>query len=252
MKGKILALLVSIALLVGVLSGCVEDTAEEEKKSPVANFTVPDNTDVNSDIQFTDTSTDDGTIEEWLWNFGDEVESTEQNPTHIFTETGTFTVKLTVTDNDGETASKEMDITITLMDIVETAAYLEFSTLATAVTEADLVDTLKGTGPFTVFAPTNDAFAALNETWLSNLLADITNLTAVLTYHVLSGEYMSTDLEDGEYATVEGTNVTIVIDDTNVTINGVKIITTDVECSNGVIHAIEEVILPESVEGPES
>ena len=250
MKAIILVLLVSITLLVGVLSGCVEEA--EEKQAPVANFTVPDNTDINSDIQFTDTSTDDGTIEEWLWDFGDGESSTEQNPMHMYNETGTFTVKLTVTDDDGETASKEMDITITLMDIVETAVYLEFSTLATAVTEADLVDTLKGTGPFTVFAPTNDAFAAINETWLTNLLADITNLTAVLTYHVLSGEYMSTDLEDGEYITVEGTNVTIAIDDTNVTINGVKIILADLECSNGVIHAIEEVILPESVEGPES
>ena len=247
---KIFVLLVSIVLLVGIISGCVEE--ETKNENPEASFTIPDNTDVNSEIQFTDSSTDDGTISEWFWEFGDGENSTDQNPTHTYTDTGTYTIKLTVKDNDGATATKEMDITITLMDIVETAIYLDFSTLATAVTTANLVDTLQGTGPFTVFAPTNDAFAALNQTWLTNLLADITNLTLVLTYHVLNGKYMSTDLEAIEYMTLEGTNITIAIDDTNVTINNVKIITTDVECSNGVIHAIEEVILPESVEGPES
>jgi len=249
MKGKIFVLLVSVALLVGILSGCTE----QANKEPKASFTVPTNTDVNSEILFTDTSTDeDGTIAEWYWEFGDDTNSTEQNPEHTYTEIGTYTVKLTVTDNEGATDALEKSVIITLMDIVETAIYAEFDTLVAAVTAAELVTTLQGEGPFTVFAPTDEAFAALNQTWLTNLINDKENLTKVLTYHVLLASVMAADITDGlEAVTVEGTNITFAIDDTNVTINNVALITvTDIECSNGYIHVIDAVLLPESVEGP--
>ena len=247
MKKEIFVLMVGTALLVGVLSGCVE---EEKDEKPKASFTIPENTDVNSEIQFTDTSTDDGTISEWFWEFGDGETSIEQNPKHTYSSTGSYTVNLTVTDDAEQTKTATKVIEITKMDIIETAVYAGFGTLATALTTADLIETLKGEGPFTVFAPTDDAFATLNQTWLTALLDDITNLTKVLTYHVISGKLMSTDLQAMEYMTLEGTNITIAIDGNNVTINEVDITTADVECSNGVIHIIGEVLLPESVEGP--
>lgn len=251
MKAKILVLLVSVALLVGILSGCTE----QANKEPKASFTVPTNTDVNSEIVFTDTSTDeDGTIAGWYWEFGDDTNSTDQNPEHTYTETGTYTVKLTVTDDTGATDTLEQSVIITLMDIVETAVYAGFDTLAEALTAADLIDTLQGEGPFTVFAPTDDAFAALNQTWLTNLINDKENLTKVLTYHVLSASVMAADITDGlEAVTVEGTNITFTIDDMNVTINDLALIInnmTDIKCSNGYIHVINAVLLPESVEGP--
>jgi len=248
---KMFVLLVIVLLLVGIMSGCVE----EENKKPTAGFSIDPETNIYVDttITFSDTSDDkDGTIESWMWDFGDETNSTDSGPIeHSYDEIGTYTVTLTVTDNDdAESDIYSMNIEVTLKDIVTTAVDSGFSTLATALTAADLVDTLKGEGPFTVFAPTNDAFDALNQTWLTALLDDVTNLTLVLKYHVVSGQVMSSDLTDGEVMTLEGTNVTIAIDGTNVTVNGVLVTTADVECSNGVIHIIGEVLLPESVPGP--
>ncbi|MBR3370773.1 MAG: fasciclin domain-containing protein [Rhodobacteraceae bacterium] len=131
-------------------------------------------------------------------------------------------------------------------DIVDIAAGNEaFSTLVAAVTAAGLVDTLKGDGPFTVFAPTDEAFAALPEGTLDALLADIPTLTAILTYHVVPGAVMSGDLEDGMMAeTVNGQSVTIGVGDT-VTVDGATVIQADIEATNGVIHVIDTVILPE-------
>ena len=247
MKYLLIALSLGIAL---AFSGCVEETNE----APEASFTYDPMEGIypETELTFTDTSTDDGTIEAWLWTFGDGTNSTEQNPTHSYDAVGTYTVTLVVTDDmDNMSDPYTMDITVTLKDIVTTAIDAGFSTLATALTAADLVETLQGDGPFTVFAPTDDAFAALNQTWLTALLDDVTNLTKVLTYHVVSGSVMSTDLTDGEVTTLEGTNVTIAIDGTNVTVNGVLVTTADIECSNGVIHIIGEVLLPEAVPGPE-
>ncbi len=132
------------------------------------------------------------------------------------------------------------------MDIVDIAAGNEaFSTLVAAVTAAGLVDTLKGDGPFTVFAPTDDAFAALPEGTVEALLDDIPTLTAILTYHVVPGAVMSGDLADGMMAgTVNGQSVTIGVGDT-VTVDGATVIQADIEASNGVIHVIDSVILPE-------
>jgi uncharacterized surface protein with fasciclin (FAS1) repeats len=132
-------------------------------------------------------------------------------------------------------------------DIVDIAAGNEaFSTLVAAVTAAGLVDTLKGEGPFTVFAPTDDAFAALPEGTVEALLEDIPTLTAILTYHVVGAQAMSGDLAAGcnDVDTVNGAAVTICVNDGAVTVNGANVVTADIEASNGVIHVIDAVILP--------
>jgi uncharacterized surface protein with fasciclin (FAS1) repeats len=132
-------------------------------------------------------------------------------------------------------------------DIVDIAAGNEsFSTLVAAVQAADLVDTLKGEGPFTVFAPTDDAFAALPAGTVEDLLKPENKgkLTAILTYHVVPGKVMSGDLSDGMTATtVQGSDVTIGTTD-GVTVDGAKVVQADIEASNGVIHVIDSVILP--------
>lgn len=131
-------------------------------------------------------------------------------------------------------------------DIVDIAvANGNFTTLVAAVQAAGLVDTLKGDGPFTVFAPTDDAFAALPEGTVEALLDDIPTLTAILTYHVVSGAVMSGDLSDGMMAeTVNGQSVTISLGD-GVMVDGANVVMADIEASNGVIHVIDAVIMPD-------
>ncbi|MDP2083244.1 MAG: fasciclin domain-containing protein [Pseudotabrizicola sp.] len=132
-------------------------------------------------------------------------------------------------------------------DIVDTAVGAgTFNTLVAAVTAAGLVDTLKGEGPFTVFAPTDEAFAALPEGTVDTLLLpeNLEQLTAILTYHVVPGKVMSTDLSEGlTAATVNGADVTITLDG-GAKVNGATITTADIEASNGVIHVIDTVIMP--------
>ncbi|MDH5798437.1 MAG: fasciclin domain-containing protein [Paracoccaceae bacterium] len=133
------------------------------------------------------------------------------------------------------------------MDIVDTAVGAgSFTTLVAAVQAAGLVDTLKGDGPFTVFAPTDEAFAALPEGTVESLLLPENKdlLVSILTYHVVSGKVMSTDLSDGMMAaTVEGSEITVDLSD-GVKIDGANVLTADIEASNGVIHVIDAVILP--------
>jgi uncharacterized surface protein with fasciclin (FAS1) repeats len=131
------------------------------------------------------------------------------------------------------------------MDIVDTAVAADgFETLVTAVEAAGLVETLKGDGPFTVFAPTDEAFAALPEGTLEGLLEDTDALTAVLTYHVVPGAVMSSDLSDGMTAeTVNGAEITISTEG-GAMVNDASIVQADIEASNGVIHVIDSVILP--------
>ncbi len=133
-------------------------------------------------------------------------------------------------------------------DIVDIAAGDEnFSTLVAAVQAAGLVDTLKGEGPFTVFAPTNEAFAALPAGTVENLLKpeNKDQLIAILTYHVVPGKVMSGDLSNGMTATtVQGADVTIMTEG-GVTVQGANVTAADIEASNGVIHVIDAVILPE-------
>lgn len=131
----------------------------------------------------------------------------------------------------------------TIVDIA--AGDDRFETLVAAVTAAGLVETLSGEGPFTVFAPTDDAFAALPEGTVEGLLEDIPALTSILTYHVVPGAVMSGDLSDGMMPeTVNGQTVTIGVGD-GVTVDGANVIIADIEASNGVIHVIDQVILPE-------
>jgi uncharacterized surface protein with fasciclin (FAS1) repeats len=133
------------------------------------------------------------------------------------------------------------------MDIVDIATGNEsFSTLVAALKAADLVETLKGDGPFTVFAPTNAAFAALPEGTVEDLLKpeNKDTLTAILTYHVVPGKVMSGDLSDGMMAeTVQGGKVTIGTGG-GVTVDGANVVQADIEASNGVIHVIDGVIMP--------
>lgn len=132
-------------------------------------------------------------------------------------------------------------------DIVDTAVDAgSFTTLVAAVQAAGLVDTLKGDGPFTVFAPTDDAFAALPEGTVEGLLADPEALAAILTYHVVAGKVMAGDLSNNMMAaTVNGADITIMTEG-GVMVNDATVVTADVEASNGVIHVIDKVILPPS------
>jgi len=131
-------------------------------------------------------------------------------------------------------------------NIVETAvAAGDFNTLVEAVKAAGLVDTLSSPGPFTVFAPTDEAFSKVPKPVLDALLANKTLLTAVLTYHVVPEEVMSSDLKKGmSVKTVEGSDLTITIDPSGVMVNNAKVIKADIKASNGVIHVIDAVILP--------
>ena len=134
-------------------------------------------------------------------------------------------------------------------NIVETAiAAGSFKTLATALTAAGLVDTLKGTGPFTVFAPTDEAFAKLPAGTLQDLLKpeNKEKLAAILTYHVVPGQVMAAQVSKMASAkTVNGKSAAIKVSSGSVMVDGSKVIKTDILCSNGVIHVIDSVMLPQ-------
>jgi uncharacterized surface protein with fasciclin (FAS1) repeats len=133
-------------------------------------------------------------------------------------------------------------------DIVDTAVGAgQFKTLATALQAAGLVDTLKGAGPFTVFAPTDDAFAKLPAGTVDNLLKpeNKDQLVAVLTYHVVPGKVMAADVVNvSEAATVNGKKLAVKVDGGTVMINDAKVTATDIAATNGVIHVIDSVVLP--------
>jgi uncharacterized surface protein with fasciclin (FAS1) repeats len=133
-------------------------------------------------------------------------------------------------------------------DIVEVAVSAgNFTTLATALTEAGLVDALKGEGPFTVFAPTDEAFANLPEGALENLLKDKEALKQVLLYHVVQGNLMASDVVKlDEASTLSGKNVSVNTDKDGVLINKSRVVSADIKASNGVIHVIDTVLLPPS------
>ena len=130
-------------------------------------------------------------------------------------------------------------------DIVDTAISAgSFNTLAKALTEAELIETLKGTGPFTVFAPTDDAFAQIPEDQLNAILANKALLTKILTYHVVSGKVMAADVVAlDSAATVQGQSVSISTEN-GVKVDGATVVQADIEATNGVIHVIDSVLIP--------
>ena len=137
-----------------------------------------------------------------------------------------------------------MTLSVQAKDLVDTAvAAGSFKTLAAALTAAGLVDTLKGKGPFTVFAPTDEAFAKIPKADLDALLKDKAKLTSVLTYHVVAGKVMAADVKAGKVKTVQGSELTVSTS-TGVSVNNAKVIKTDIIADNGVIHVIDTVIIP--------
>jgi uncharacterized surface protein with fasciclin (FAS1) repeats len=138
-----------------------------------------------------------------------------------------------------------------MKNIVEIAAEAgSFNTLVAAVKAAGLVETLSGTGPFTVFAPTDAAFAKLPAGTVEGLLADKAKLTSILTFHVVAGKVMAADIVKANGATpttVNGAPLDIVVRDGKVYVNGTQVITADIVASNGVIHVIDAVLLPTAV-----
>jgi uncharacterized surface protein with fasciclin (FAS1) repeats len=137
-----------------------------------------------------------------------------------------------------------MTISAQAKDIVDTAVGAgSFKTLATALGAAGLVDTLKGKGPFTVFAPTDEAFAKIPKADLDALLKDKAKLTAVLTYHVVAGKVMAADVKAGNVKTVQGSELTVSTS-MGVMVNNAKVTKTDIVADNGVIHVIDTVIMP--------
>jgi uncharacterized surface protein with fasciclin (FAS1) repeats len=171
---------------------------------------------------------------------------TDTNSTDVDTYTVDDTMTDTVTPEEPEVSdTADTAVPGTIVEVASSNG--SFDTLVAAVSAADLAATLSGPGPFTVFAPTDTAFAALPAGTLDELLlpANQDQLTDILTYHVISGEVQSTDLMDGMTATtVNGEEVTIGVGSTGVTVNGASVVTADIEASNGIIHVIDEVLLP--------
>ena len=165
-------------------------------------------------------------------------------------DTATETAETTSEEMAAEETESGMEEEAGVGTIVDVASNTEgFSTLVAAVGAADLVDTLNSEGPFTVFAPTDDAFAALPPGVLDALLLpeNKDTLAKILTYHVVPGAVMAADVTDGDVATVEGQTVTLSTAD-GVTVNGATVIQADVVADNGVIHVIDAVILPPDVD----
>lgn len=160
----------------------------------------------------------------------------------IWTLTALFGLMLPATAAFAATAAKDAQ----QKDIVDTAVESgAFETLVTAVKAADLVDVLKSDGPFTVFAPTDEAFSKIPKEKLESLLNDKPALAAVLTYHVVPGKVMAADVAKLDSAkTVQGKPLTIAIEGEQVTVNGTRVVAVDIECSNGVIHVLDGVLLP--------
>lgn len=138
-----------------------------------------------------------------------------------------------------------LSISARAADIVETAVSAgSFNTLVTAIKAAGLTETLKGKGPFTVFAPTDAAFAKIPKASLDALLADKTKLASVLTYHVVPGKVMAADVKSGPVKSVQGSSIAVNAEGGAVKVDVASVVKADVEASNGVIHAIDTVIMP--------
>ena len=132
--------------------------------------------------------------------------------------------------------------------IIDTATDAgKFATLLNALKAAALTETLRGAGPYTVFAPTDEAFKQLAPGVLNALLKDTKKLKAILTYHVVPGTVAAYNMKAGDIKTLEGTPLVAALVDGKVTVNGAKVVQADIDASNGVIHAIDAVIMPKGV-----
>jgi uncharacterized surface protein with fasciclin (FAS1) repeats len=130
-------------------------------------------------------------------------------------------------------------------DLFDTAAgSSSFATLTNAIKAAGLVETLKGAGPFTVFAPTDEAFKKLAPGVIEGLLKDREKLKAILTYHVVMGKIMAKDITSRDTKTVQGGMLKVGTTDAGVTVDDAKVVTADIEASNGVIHSIDTIVMP--------
>jgi len=152
-----------------------------------------------------------------------------------------------VATTEAESVAEQAEVG-TIVDVAVGAG--TFDTLVAAVSAAGLAETLSGEGPFTVFAPTDEAFAALPAGLVDALLLPENEaaLVAVLTYHVLGAEVPSSDVATGAVGTLQGEEIELVVDDNGVTVNGANVIAVDVEASNGVIHVIDAVLVPPSID----
>ncbi len=174
----------------------------------------------------------------------------DSNDSSSDTTTAAEEAETVVTEAMAEEETMTSEVAAAAGDIVETAINAgSFGTLVAAVQAADLVETLQSPGPFTVLAPTDDAFAALPDGLVDCLLLPENKeaLASILTYHVISGAVMSGDLTAGDVPTVQGENVTVDLTD-GVMFNNATVIQADVTASNGVIHAIDAVIVPPSID----
>jgi uncharacterized surface protein with fasciclin (FAS1) repeats len=144
----------------------------------------------------------------------------------------------------GEAARNTTAPTKSIVDTVIAAGH--FATLAAAINAADLTAELAAKGPFTVFAPTDEAFKKLPPGAYDNLLKDAGKLKAILNYHVVSGYFMARDLKPGEVATAQGTPLSVVVSSSDVRVNGARITKADIVATNGIVHAIDAVILPKN------
>ena len=257
MKGLVTGLL-SVALSFSALGAAQAATVLDSKTVGVnKTFTVSDSSGANIMDKC-------GTVgQDCIWTVTPEDEASQAAievvglPVRdVFTlkanATGDFTVTVAGTrvKSDGEpigsTYETTWSIKVLLGTVVDVAAGTDgFSTLVAAVTAAGLVDTLNGDGPFTVFAPTDAAFAKLDPVLVRALLLPQNKalLTKILTYHVVSGKVMSTDIVAGDVATLEGQNISLTTDG-GVKVNGATVAPADVLATNGVIHVIDTVLLP--------
>jgi uncharacterized surface protein with fasciclin (FAS1) repeats len=166
----------------------------------------------------------------------------------VTTAAAATTVAETVAPDASTDAPTPVTEAAPLPDIVETAvAAGSFTTLTKLVTDAGLVETLQGPGPFTVFAPTDDAFAEVAPEILTLLSANKELLTQVLTYHVVRGAVLAADVTTGAVPSVQGEDLALVVAGGKVTVNGANVTTADIAASNGIIHVIDAVLIPQSV-----
>ncbi|TAJ44159.1 fasciclin domain-containing protein [Methanofollis fontis] len=236
-----------------VVPASISVIAEEPVEELIANFTASVTSgEAPLTVAFSDLST--GNPTGWVWDFGMEnATSEEQNPTYTYEMPGIYTVSLTVTNEmgDNNTIVREGYINVSEgggMSIYETAvADGNFTSLVGALDLTGLNATLHEPGTYTVFAPTDDAFASLPDDLLDALLNDTAALTDVLLYHVAGESYMAEDLTAmDKLQTLLGPTVSITWDDANATlmVNDATVIIADMECTNGVIHAVDTVLIP--------